>query len=67
MDRAIISVFGVKTEKFEMRLARADPGIQKDRGDMKLPLQLTFNGANPEVGMQRLQVGDKQERVVVPF
>ena len=50
-----------------MRLARADPWIQKDRGDMKFPLQLAFNGPDPEVGVERLQIRHEDHRVTLPL
>src|SRR5262245_59878804 len=67
MDRAIIPVFGIKTEKLEMRRARSDPRIQKDSRDMKFPLELTFNSPNPEVVMEGLEVGDEDYRVRMAF
>ena len=50
-----------------MRLARAHSRIQKDRGDMKFPLQLAFNGPDPEVGVERLQIRHEDHRVTLAF
>jgi hypothetical protein len=58
-------VFRIKAEKPEMRLARSDPRIQKDRRDVAFPLQLAFNGTNPEVRMQGLEVSDQDDGVAV--
>ena len=41
------------------------PGYKKTVGTVTFPLQLAFNGPNPEVGMQRFEVGDKDDGVAV--
>ena len=67
VDGAVITVFRVESEKLQARLAGSHAGIQKNRWYVKFSLELAFDGADALEGMERLQVGDEQQRVLLAF
>jgi hypothetical protein len=58
---SVIAVGVVEAQELQPALAGALAGIEEDRWDAELGVELVLDGADAQVGVQPLDVGDEQD------
>src|SRR4051812_29485506 len=67
VDGPVVAIGWVEAQKFEIRLAGSDTGVEEDGGHMKLAHQLALDGADAKEGVQGFQIGDQHDGVAFAF